>query len=221
MSRFSNAASQGQLRRAELGFALRTSRMLLAGSWRKPLLGQSDGPLFVGRRVRLSGLSGIRHHGRLVIEDGAEVQGLARRGLVFGADVSIGSGAMIRPSSYYGGDIGEGLVMGDRSSIAAGCFIGCSGFITIGDDVMLAPGVHLYSENHVFDDRHSTIKSQGVERGTLTIGDNCWLASGVIVTSDVTIGSGVVVAAGSVVTTDLPNDTIAAGVPARVIRSRV
>ena len=51
----------------------------------------------------------------------------AERGLSFGADVSIGPGSMIRPSSYYGGEVGEGLVMGDRSSMGAGCFIGCSG----------------------------------------------------------------------------------------------
>jgi len=127
---------------------------------------------------------------------------------------------MIRPSSYYGGLAGEGFVMGDRSSIGPGCFIGCSGYIEIGADVMLGPGVRIFSENHVFADTTATIKSQGVERGTTTIEDDCWIGSGATVTSGVRIGAGSVVAAGSVVTRDVPPMSIVAGVPARVLRTR-
>jgi acetyltransferase-like isoleucine patch superfamily enzyme len=85
---------------------------------------------------------------------------------------------------------------------------------------MFGPGVRVFSENHVFEDTRSTIKSQGVDRRTVTIGDDCWLGSGTIVTAGVSIGRGVVVGAGSVVTDDLPDWAIAAGSPARVIRSR-
>ncbi|MFD3443756.1 hypothetical protein ACFDTO_04035 [Microbacteriaceae bacterium 4G12] len=220
MSRFFGLDSPRALRLADLGFARRVLPMALRGLLRKPFVGSGNGPLFVGRNVRLSGLGRVRHTGRLVIEDGAEVQGLAKRGLSFGADVSIGPGSMIRPSSYYGGEVGEGLVMGDRSSMGAGCFIGCSGYIEIGDDVMLGPGVRIFSENHVFDDTSRTIKAQGVERGTVHIGDDCWIASGATITANVRIGSGVVVAAGSIVTSDVPDNAVVAGVPARVLRYR-
>jgi acetyltransferase-like isoleucine patch superfamily enzyme len=80
----------------------------------------------------------------------------------------------------------------------------------MGNDVMLGPGVKLFSENHIFTETAQTIKSQGVERGILTIGNDVWIGSGVTVTAGVTIGSGVVIAAGSVV----------AGVPAKVLRTR-
>lgn len=53
----------------------------------------------------------------------------------------------------------------------------------------------------------------------ITIGDDCWLGGGVIVCPGVTIGDRVVVAAGSVVAKDIPSDSLAAGNPARVIRS--
>ncbi|MCA4133068.1 DapH/DapD/GlmU-related protein [Arthrobacter sp. M4] len=162
----------------------------------------------------------IAHEGRLVIEDFAEVQGLAKGGLNFGKDVSIGRGVMIRPSSYYGGEVGVGLWVGDRSSFGAGCFIGCSGEIRIGDDVMLGPGVRLFSENHLFDDNAATIKSQGVLREHLIIGDNVWVGSGATITAGVTVGSGAVIAAGSVVTKDVPDNAVVAGVPAKVLRSR-
>jgi acetyltransferase-like isoleucine patch superfamily enzyme len=154
------------------------------------------------------------------VEDFAEVQGLAKHGLNFGVDVSIGRNTLIRPSSYYGGEIGVGLWVGDRSSFGAGCFIGCSGEIRIGNDVMLGPGVKLFSENHAFADTGRTIKSQGVERSYLTVGDDSWIGSGVTITAGVTIGSRVVVAAGSVVTRDVPDDSVVAGVPAKVLRIR-
>ena len=104
--------------------------------------------------------------------------------------------------------------------MGAGCFIGCSGLIVIGDDVMLGPGVRIFSENHRFSRTTETIKSRGVDRGTVSIGNDCWIASGVTITANVRIGTGVIVGAGSVVTSDLPDFSIAAGSPARVIRMR-
>jgi acetyltransferase-like isoleucine patch superfamily enzyme len=198
----------------------RSAPMFLRGSAIRPWLRRSRGPLFVGRGARLRNPQCISHDGRLVVEDFAEVQGLAKHGLNFGGDVSIGRATQIRPSSYYGGEIGVGLWVGDRSSFGAGCFIGCSGEIRIGNDVMLGPGVKLFSENHIFSETEKTIKSQGVERAYLTIGDNVWIGSGVTITAGVTIGSGVVVAAGSVVTRSLPDNAVAAGVPAKVLRVR-
>jgi acetyltransferase-like isoleucine patch superfamily enzyme len=170
-----------QERGAQVQLALRAAPMFVRGMTRKPFLGTSNGSLFVGRGVRISNPSHIHHDGRLVLEDRVELQGLSRRGIRFGAEVSIGQGTMIRPSSYYGGEVGEGLEVGDRSSMGSGCFIGCSGFIRIGDDVMFGPAVRVYSENHVFDTVDETIKAQGVARGVTIIGNDCWLGSGTIV----------------------------------------
>lgn len=219
-SRFSGIDGSRAEGRATVELARRLAPMFVRGLARKASFAHSGGPLFIGRGVRVSNAYQISHQGRLVIEDFAEVQGLSRSGIRFGDEVSIGAASMIRPSSYYGGEIGEGLTIGDRSSMGAGCFIGCSGQIVIGDDVMLGPGVRLFAENHLFDDPQATIKSQGVERGTIVIEDDCWLASGVTVTADVRIGRGSVVGAASVVTADIPPYSVAAGVPARVLRSR-
>lgn len=208
-----NAVATGQM-------VARLAPMLVRGVVMKPWLRASGGPLFIGRGARLKNPQYISHEGRLVVEDFAEVQGLAEHGLNFGSEVSIGRGTQIRPSSYYGGEIGVGLWVGDRSSFGAGCFIGCSGEIRIGSDVMLGPGVKLFSENHEFADSNRTIKSQGVVRSHLTIGDDTWIGSGVTITAGVTVGSGVVVAAGSVVTRDIPDKSVVAGIPAKIVRSR-
>lgn len=207
-------------RRMPLTGAVRASEMLARGLRHKPFVRTSRGPLFVGRHAHLSNLRFVSHTGRLVIEDGAEVDGRSLNGLTFGRDVSIGARTSIRPSSYYGGEPGWGLHVGDRSSFATGCFIGCSGRTVIGNDVMFGPGVQLHSENHDFDRSDVNIKTQGVTRSHVLVEDDCWIGAGSVITAGVTIGHGVVVGAGSVVTTDIPPLSIAVGSPARVVRTR-
>lgn len=219
-ARFTGLTDARDRRAAERSVYVRGGQMLVRGMLLKPRFARSNGPLFVGRGVRVSGLNHVSHEGRLVIEDGVELQGLSTSGIHFGSEVSLGARTAVRPTSYYGGEVGVGLRVGDRSSFATGCFIGCSGAITIGNDVMLGPGVQLHSENHRFDDVHGTIKSQGVERRFVTIEDDCWIGAGSIVTAGVTIGRGSVIGANSVVTGDVPAFAVAAGAPARVLRSR-
>jgi acetyltransferase-like isoleucine patch superfamily enzyme len=137
-------ASMRSLRRIATMYA----RGLLSKIWFK----SSKGPIFRGYRVNLLNAYFISHTGRLVLEDYVELQGVSSRGIIFGSDVSIGRSTMIRPSSYYGGPAGIGLRIGDRSSIGAGGFIGCSGLIEIGNDVMIGPGTRIFSEDHIFSD---------------------------------------------------------------------
>jgi acetyltransferase-like isoleucine patch superfamily enzyme len=205
---------------ASVGVYLRVGLMTVRGLAVIPFLRRSSGPLLLGRGARIQNPGYVRHRGRLVLEPFAEVQGLSSGGINFGSDISIGRGTLIRPSSYYGGEIGEGLWIGDRSSIGCDGFIGCSGRISIGSDVMMGPGVRIFSENHVFVDPTIPIKEQGVSRSFVEIGDDCWIGSGVTITAGVRIGSGVVIAAGSVVTRDIPDYSVAGGTPARVLRAR-
>jgi acetyltransferase-like isoleucine patch superfamily enzyme len=89
-------------------------------------------------------------------EDYAEIHGLCEEGLIFGDNVTIGRNVMIRPSSYYGKDYGKGLVVGDNSSIGPHAYVGCSGKITIGKNVMFGPKCSLFAENHNFSDKENT-----------------------------------------------------------------
>jgi acetyltransferase-like isoleucine patch superfamily enzyme len=123
-----------------------------------------------------------------------------------------------RPSNIYGGAIGAGLKVGDHSNIGPFAYIGCSGFISIGNNVMISPRVSIYAENHVFDNPEILMKEQGVTQAPVIIEDDCWIASNSIILAGVTIGKGSVIAAGSVVTKDIPPYSVAAGVPAKVIK---
>lgn len=96
--------------------------------------------------------------------------------------------------------------------------------ITIGNDVMFGPNVTIATPMHplVADERAQKQRDDGFYdleyAKPIKIGNNCWLASGVTVCGGVEIGDNCVIAAGSVVTRDIPSDSLAAGVPCKVIR---
>lgn len=127
---------------------------------------------------------------------------------------------MIAPTGLLGGPPGEGLRVGDRSNLGHWAYVGCSGFISIGSDVLMGPRVALLAENHNLDSPDKPIKAQGVTRLPITVEDDVWLGAGAIVAGGVTIGRGSVVAAGSVVTRDVEPYSVVAGVPAKLVRSR-
>lgn len=180
----------------------------------------AKGLLLVGKKVRIFYPNNLQVGYNTIIEDGAEINCLSLQGIKLGNRVTIGKYAIIRPSNIYGGSIGEGLTMGNNSNIGPYNYIGCSGKITIGNNVMLAPRVSIYAENHVFDHPEILIRDQGVEKKEVIIEDDCWIAANSILLAGVTIGKGSVVAAGSVVTENVPPYSVVAGVPAKWIKSR-
>ena len=128
---------------------------------------------------------------------------------------------MIRPSSYYGRDLGIGLEMGDNSSIGPHGYIGCSGKIKIGSNVMFGPKCSLFAENHLFSDTTSTIKSQGVSNKGINVEDDCWIGSNVIILDGVTIGKGSVIGAGTIITKDIPAYSVVIDKREKIVKSRL
>jgi acetyltransferase-like isoleucine patch superfamily enzyme len=192
----------------------------LRGLWEKLFMGESSGWVLVGKQVSIRYAAYLQAGKELIIEDYAEINARSTQKIILGNRVTIGKYAIIRPGNLYGGEPGEGLVVGDHSNIGPYCYIGCSGHISIGNNVMISPRVSIYAENHVFDHTDTPIKSQGVKKENVVIEDDCWIASNSILLAGVTIGKGSIVAAGSVVTQDVPPYSVVAGVPARVIKNR-
>ena len=206
---------------AELGSLLGTLAGRAArGAVVRRRLGHAGGTVLCGARVRLYHPWHIRAGRDLYLDEACEIVGLSRRGIVFGDRCTVGRFATIQPTNKLFDEPGEGLRVGDRSNIGPFSYIGCSGYIEIGRDVLIGPRVTLLAENHVFEDADRPMKDQGVERSFIRIEDDCWIGSGSIIVAGVTVGRGSVVAAGSVVTRDVPPFTIVGGVPAAVIRRR-
>ena len=111
------------------------------------------------------------------------------------------------------------LEIGDSVYIALGCWVNAWGGITLEDEVQLGPYVVLATADHILKDRsyrycHGALAPIRICRGA-------WVAAHATVTRGVTIGSGALLAANSVATNDIPELTVAGGVPARVVRSHV
>ena len=192
----------------------------LRGLWKRLLIKEVHGLFLVGRNVKITHGAHIRCGKNVKFEDYSEIHGLCSEGLVFGDNVTISRGVMIRPSSYYGGDYGVGLVMGNNSSIGPHGYIGCSGKIVIGSNVMFGPKCSLFAENHVFSDTETNIKSQGVCQKGITIEDDCWIGSNVIILDGVTIGKGSVIGASTLIAKDVSPGSIVMDKRNREIKNR-
>lgn len=113
------------------------------------------------------------------------------------------------------------LTIGDEVHIQPRCFfMAYTGSITIGQRVEIAPNCAFYPYNHGTQ-LGKLIRTQPcVTKGGISIGDDAWLGYGVVVLDGATVGKGAIIGAGSVVTNDIPDNAIACGVPAKVIKIR-
>jgi acetyltransferase-like isoleucine patch superfamily enzyme len=90
--------------------------------------------------------------------------------------------------------------------------------IKIGDRVRIAQHVSILDHDHKYDIQNGGLNTNGFIIKPITIGNNVWLADKVTITKGVTIGDNVIIAANSVVTKDIPSNTLAGGIPARIIK---
>ncbi|WP_304610917.1 DapH/DapD/GlmU-related protein [Mucilaginibacter sp. UR6-11] len=189
------------------------------GFFLKPFLKKSTGLMFIGTQVKVRHAYLISAGRNLILGDNVDINALSTNGILLGDDVSIARDSILFCTGVIA-QKGTGITIGDRTGIGARAFLAGQGGITIGNDVITGPNIQIFSENHNFSDLSQTIKEQGVSKQATTIGNNCWLGGGITVLAGVTIGDGCVIAAGSVVTKSVPPNSIVAGVPAKVIKSR-
>jgi maltose O-acetyltransferase len=113
-------------------------------------------------------------------------------------------------------DYGKNIEVGKNFFANYNCTILDVGKVIIGDNVMFAPNVSVYTAGHPV---HPDSRNSGYEYGIeITIGDNVWVGGSVVINPGVHIGNNVVIGSGSVVTKDIPDNMIAAGNPCGVIR---
>ena len=133
--------------------------------------------------------------------------------------LEIGPGALLEPGVWITAPGDARVRIGAGTFLNLGVMVAAQELVEIGEHCMLANGCFVSDSSHRFEDPGKPITWQGFEsKGPTRIGDNCWLGANVVVTSGVSIGERCVVGANSVVTSDLEPFSVAAGLPARVIR---
>jgi acetyltransferase-like isoleucine patch superfamily enzyme len=111
-------------------------------------------------------------------------------------------------------DCGKNIHFGQNVFVNSGCRFQDQGGIWIGDNALIGHNAVLATLNHDPD----PAKRANLIPDRIVIGKNVWLGANVTVLPGVTVGDGAIVAAGAVVTSDVPPNTVVAGVPAKVIR---
>lgn len=135
--------------------------------------------------------------------------------------IAVGSGVYVGAGSWLQALPGEGVVLriGDGTSMSGGAVVSAVASLVIGRNVLFARNVYVSDHNHAFEDAARPVLAQGVGViAPVEIGDGAWLGENAVICPGVRIGRGAVVGANAVVTADVPDFSVAVGVPARVIR---
>ena len=186
----------------------------------KPFLKSSNGMLFLGTDVKISHAYQLSTGRNTILEDNVYINALSDDGIILGDNVSIARDSILFCTGVIA-QKGTGIIIGNGTGISARAYFSGQGGIKIGSEVIFGPEVKIFSENHNFSAPDQTIKAQGVTRIGVEIGDNCWIGGGVSILDGVVIGKGCVIAAGSVVNKSIPDNSVAAGIPAKVIKNRI
>jgi acetyltransferase-like isoleucine patch superfamily enzyme len=125
------------------------------------------------------------------------------------------------PGEEFASDADAIIVIGDRCSLGRGTAIVARRQVVIEDDVMIAPNVYITDHSHSYADVRFPIWQQWPTDATVRIGAGSWLATNVIVLPGTDIGRNVTVAGGSVVRGVVPDYSVVAGAPAKVVRRYV
>ena len=122
---------------------------------------------------------------------------------------------------------GMNIFIGNNVSVNLNCTFIDNNRITIGNDVLIAPCVHITTATHPVELAERLTPEWNPLSGEyrwrtyalpVSIGNGCWIGANVVILPGVTIGDGTVIGAGSVVTRSIPANVLAAGNPCRVIR---
>ena len=131
----------------------------------------------------------------------------------FGSNIQIKDGVTFKYPSEI--ELGNNCKIGEFSY-----FVGKGG-LKIGDNLLLGAGTKIITSKHQFDDVDQPIAGQGLGFDPIEIGNDVWFGFDVKVFGNSRIGHGSVIGAGSIVRNmEIPDYSVAAGAPAKIIRSR-
>lgn len=172
--------------------------------------------LFIGRGCKFFNRANMSIGHWVKLGDFVKLSALGTGTLEIGSNVGIGDYSNIIISTSFN-KMGKYIKIGNNVGIGEFAYLGGGGGLQIGDDCIIGQYFSCHPENHHFSNPKLPIREQGVSRKGIKIGSNCWIGSKVTILDGVTIGNNCVVAAGAVVTKSFPSNSIIGGVPAKVI----
>lgn len=149
-----------------------------------------------------------------IIDQGVTLDGRSGKHVLMGDQCFVGSYSLILAK---GGDI----IFGDGVNVSSYSRIASEGKIEIGNSVLISAYCYIGPGNHNIADASTPIMEQGMEEGKgVSIGENSWIGAHSTILDGVKIGKNVVVGAHSLVKSDVPDNAIVGGVPAKILKMR-
>lgn len=176
--------------------------------------------VFLGKSVTFYNLPRIEIGKWVFIEEHVFLSALGKGNIRIGDGTKIGAYSRLIISTSFN-NLGEHIHIGNHVGLGEFSRLGGSGGLTIGDDTIIGQYFSVHPENHNFESNSVLIREQGTTRAAISIGHNCWIGSKVTVLAGVDIGNNCIIGAGSVVTKSIPDDSIAVGNPAKIIKNRL
>jgi acetyltransferase-like isoleucine patch superfamily enzyme len=134
--------------------------------------------------------------------------------------LEVGEHVLFEPGVWLTAPSPARIRIGQGSFLNLGVMIASAGLVEVGEHCMFANGCFVTDADHRFDDPDRPVPWQGfTSKGPTRVGDNVWCGAHVVITGGVTIGERSVIGANSVVTHDIPPFSIAAGAPAKVLKT--
>jgi acetyltransferase-like isoleucine patch superfamily enzyme len=183
----------------------------------KPLFGEIGRNVIFGRNLNLRQPQKIKIGDNVIIDDDCTLDGKgeSNQGIKIGDYVTIGrfSALVCKDADIT---LGSHVNIGTNVKIIAAN----KGKIKIGNSIDIGSGCHFSGGSYDYSDVDKLPSSQRVETKGIMLGDMAWIGAGVIILDGVKIGTKSIIGAGAVVTGDIPADSIATGIPAKVMRTR-
>jgi len=174
-----------------------------------------------GRNVTFGSHVVLRHPHKISIADNVviddycvlDAKGTSNEGIRIGSGVFLGRNTIL---SCKNGDI----IIEDRANIGFNCEIFSASRVRVGKDILIAAYTYLVGGDHLYDRTDIPVLQQGRTAKGIDVGDGTWLGTHVVVTDGSTIGRDAIIGAGAVVVGEIPEFSIATGIPAKVTRHR-
>jgi acetyltransferase-like isoleucine patch superfamily enzyme len=190
--------------------------LLLRSKLYPKLLGRCGRNVTFGAHVVLRHPHKIAIGDNVVIDDNCclDAKGTDNTGITIGSGVFVGRNTIL---SCKNGDI----VLDDQANIGFNVEIFAASRVRVGKKVLVAAYCYLVGGDHLYDRIDIAVLEQGRTARGIEVDDNAWLGAHAVVTDGSRVGKDAIIGAGAIVIGEIPDFSIAAGVPARILRNRL
>lgn len=173
---------------------------------------------FIGKGIKIKCKRRVKIGIFSTLHNNVTIDASSSQGIIIGDYCAIGMNSIIRTGNLSSFD--GYFIMGQNSSCNANCFLGATGGLQIGKNVLMGPNITILTETHNYDAPDILIKEQGGAKAPVVIEDNVWMGANTVILGGTTVMKGAIIGAGSIVTKNVRELEVVAGNPAKPLRNR-